>query len=73
MTSVVAIFLINAAYGFAASTMAKMKKGQKLKCVPCGREVIISNLGIAETTIWCCARPMKTKSKAASKKKARKK
>ena len=53
--------------------MAKIKKGQKLTCIPCGREVIISNLGIAGTTIWCCGRPMKTKSKTASKKKAKKK
>ena len=51
--------------------MAKIKKGQKLTCIPCGREVTISNLGIAETTIWCCGRPMKTKSRATAKKKAR--
>lgn len=53
--------------------MVKIKKGQKLTCIPCGREVIISNLGIAVTTIWCCGRPMKKKTKTASRKKARKK
>jgi len=42
-------------------------------CVPCGREVIISNLGVAETAVWCCGRPMKAKSKTGAKKKAIKK
>lgn len=31
--------------------MAKIKRGQKLVCVPCGREVVVSNLGITKTTI----------------------
>jgi hypothetical protein len=53
--------------------MGKIKKGQRLTCIPCGREVIISNLGIAGTTIWCCGRPMKAKSKTPAKKKAKKK
>jgi hypothetical protein len=49
--------------------MAKIKKGQKLVCVPCGREVVVSNLGVAKTTIWCCGTPMKPKAKVVSKKK----
>ncbi|MDD5155686.1 MAG: hypothetical protein PHF11_04280 [Candidatus Omnitrophica bacterium] len=53
--------------------MAKIKKGQKLSCIPCGREVIVSDLGISRTTVWCCGRPMKAKSKAVPKKKAKKK
>lgn len=38
---------------------AKIKKGTKLICVPCGREVIVSCCGISSTTLWCCGRPMK--------------
>ncbi|MCX5702051.1 MAG: hypothetical protein NTW64_03620 [Candidatus Omnitrophica bacterium] len=53
--------------------MAKLKKGQKLLCVPCGREVVLSSLGVSETTIWCCGRPMNKKAKSVSKKKAAKK
>lgn len=49
--------------------MAQLKKGQKLVCVPCGREVVLSTAGISGTTIWCCGRPMKKKAKAAPKKK----
>ena len=49
--------------------MVKMKKGQKLTCVPCGREVVVSDLGIARTTIWCCGAPMKAKARVTSKKK----
>jgi len=41
--------------------MVKLKKGQKLACVPCGREVVISNCGVARSTIWCCSKPMKEK------------
>ncbi len=44
-------------------TMAKLKKEEKLVCVPCGREVTISNIGISDTTILCCGRPMKHKAK----------
>ena len=50
--------------------MANLKKGQKLVCVPCAREVVISDTGVSRTTLWCCGRPMKQKTKAASKKKA---
>ena len=49
--------------------MANLKKGQKLVCVPCAREVVISDIGVSRTTLWCCGRPMKQKTKAASKKK----
>ena len=45
---------------------AKLKKGVRLACVPCGREVVIDNCGISRTTLWCCGRPMK-KGKAKSK------
>jgi len=51
---------------------AKVKKGQKLVCVPCGREVIVGCCGTSATTIWCCGRPMK-KGSSAHKKKSRKK
>jgi hypothetical protein len=50
---------------------AKVKKGQKLSCVPCGREVVVSSWGSSATTIWCCGRPMKKG--AAKAKKAKKK
>ncbi len=43
--------------------MAKLRKGQKLLCVPCGREILISNCGVSRTTIWCCGRSMKSPSK----------
>ena len=49
--------------------MAKMKKGQTMVCIPCAREVVISNAGASSTTLWCCGRPMKQKSKAIAKKK----
>lgn len=48
--------------------MGKLKKGQRIVCVPCGRETIITNAGISERTIWCCGRPMSKKTKAAAKK-----
>ena len=47
--------------------MAKLKKGQKLSCVPCGREVIVDACGAAETTIWCCGKPMRPKAKGKAK------
>lgn len=58
--------------------MAKVKKGDRLVCVPCGREVTVGYGGIGETTLWCCGQPMgqKKKGKATSsrtkEKKARK-
>jgi len=53
--------------------MAKLKKGQKLACVPCGREVVIGACGATATTIWCCGRPMKVKAKKSVKKSVSKK
>ena len=53
--------------------MAKPRKGQKLVCVPCAREVEISNCGISRTTLWCCGKPMKPKSKVSKKAKTCKK
>jgi hypothetical protein len=50
-------------------SMAKVKKGQTMVCIPCAREVVISDAGVSSTTLWCCGRPMKEKSKAAAKKK----
>lgn len=44
--------------------MAKPKKGQKLVCVPCGREVIVDCCGTSARTIWCCGKPMGSKKKA---------
>jgi len=41
--------------------MAKIKKGAKLACVPCGREVIVDCCGASEATLWCCGRPMAKK------------
>jgi hypothetical protein len=49
--------------------MAKLKKGQTMVCVPCAREVVVSSTGASSTTLWCCGRPMKEKSKTAVKKK----
>ena len=51
--------------------MAKknMKKGQRLACIPCGREVIVGSCGTSARTIWCCGKPMKKR--ASSKKKAK--
>lgn len=48
--------------------MAKIKRGDKLVCVPCGREVSVGFTGVSDTTIWCCGKPMKNKKKVAKKK-----
>jgi hypothetical protein len=48
--------------------MAKLKRGQKMVCIPCGREVVISSAGISRTTLWCCGKPMAQKAKASKKK-----
>lgn len=50
----------------------KMKKGERLVCVPCGREVLVDCCGMSTTTLWCCGSPMK-KSSSVLKKKATKK
>jgi hypothetical protein len=38
--------------------MAKLKKGTRLSCTPCGREVVVDACGISTQTIWCCGKPM---------------
>ncbi len=43
--------------------MGKLIKGTKLVCIPCGREVVISNSGVSCTTVWYCGKPMKKKRK----------
>lgn len=48
--------------------MAKIKKGDKLACSPCGREISVDACGVSETTLWCCGRPMKKKGKKVTKK-----
>jgi len=53
--------------------MPKLKRGQKMVCIPCAREVVISSAGTARTTLWCCGRPMQQKAKTTAKKKTVKK
>jgi len=56
--------------------MTRFRKGQKAVCVPCGREVVVSNAGISKATIWCCGKPMNTgtkKKKTVAKKTVNKK
>lgn len=48
--------------------MAKHEKGERLVCVPCGREVIIDCCGASDNTIWCCGTAMEKKRKAKAKK-----
>ena len=52
--------------------MSKVTNGQKLVCVPCGREVIVDECGCSESTLWCCGKPMEAKAKKRSKKKGKK-
>jgi len=47
----------------------KIRKGSRLVCAPCGREVIINECGISERAIICCGRPMRKKARASVKKK----
>jgi len=51
--------------------MAKLKKGARLTCVPCGRRVIVDCCGVSSSTIWCCGRPMKAGVRKAAKRKTR--
>ncbi|MFA5410781.1 MAG: hypothetical protein WC321_02855 [Candidatus Omnitrophota bacterium] len=44
--------------------MAKLKRGQKLVCIPCGREVAVDCCGLSTSTIWCCGKPMRKKTAA---------
>ena len=46
----------------------KIKKGMRLACIPCGREVIVDCCGMSATTLWCCGRPMKRGSSTSQKK-----
>jgi hypothetical protein len=48
---------------------AKAKKGAKLTCVPCGKEVVVDNCGVFRATLWCCGKPMSSKPKVDKKKK----
>jgi hypothetical protein len=41
-----------------------MKKGSRLACVPCGREVIVDACGISSQMIWCCGEAMRQKKKS---------
>jgi len=43
--------------------MSKFKKGTRLSCLPCGREVVVSACGVSTQTIWCCGKPMAAKKK----------
>jgi len=47
------------------------KKGSSLVCIPCGREVLITESGSAYSELWCCGISMEPggKSKPAAKKK----
>jgi hypothetical protein len=51
------------------------KKGSSLVCVPCGREILVTESGTAYSQLWCCGVVMdpSAKPKAAGKKAAAKK
>jgi hypothetical protein len=49
--------------------MAGLKKGQKLVCEPCGRQVVVDACGMSESTLWCCNQPMRPKTRKSSRKK----
>ncbi|MFB0526816.1 MAG: hypothetical protein ACETVO_05050 [bacterium] len=46
----------------------KITEGTKLLCIWCGREVVVSNYGISDSTLLCCGRPMRKKSSSLVKK-----
>ena len=48
------------------------KKGSALVCVPCGREILVTESGTAYRQLWCCGVGMEpsAKPKAKAKKKA---
>jgi len=48
--------------------MARLRKGTRLVCVPCGREVTLDACGLSTQTIWCCGKPMSAGKKASRKK-----
>jgi len=39
----------------------RIEKGEKLICIWCGREVLVTNYGMYYSTLLCCGRPMKKK------------
>jgi len=49
--------------------MDKLKKKDKLVCVPCGREVVVDCCGASENILWCCGKPMQNKGKKGKSKK----
>lgn len=49
--------------------LAKLKKGQRLVCEPCGREIVVDACGCSESGVWCCNQPMAGKAKSKAKKK----
>ncbi len=53
--------------------MAKLRKGQNMVCVPCGRQVTVSTAGFSRSTLWCCGKPMESGKKAVKKTDAKKK
>lgn len=48
--------------------MAKLKKGQRMVCDPCGREVVVDCCGVSDSTVWCCGEPMAVKAKSKNRK-----
>ena len=46
------------------------RKGSALLCVPCGREILVTESGTAYSQLWCCGIVMEpsAKPKAAGKK-----
>ncbi|MGE5280690.1 MAG: hypothetical protein ACM3L6_08120 [Deltaproteobacteria bacterium] len=51
--------------------MSKLRKGMRLVCVPCGRQVIVDACGVSERTVWCCGKPMAHKRRASKTSKKR--
>ena len=50
--------------------MAKLKKGMRLACVPCGRQVVVDACGLSIQTVWCCGKPMVSGRRASKTKKS---
>ena len=49
------------------------KKGGALVCVPCGREILVTESGTAYSQLWCCGVVMEPSAKPKAKKAAKKK
>ena len=45
------------------------KKGSALVCVPCGREILVTESGTAYSQLWCCGVVMEPSPKPAARKK----